>query len=184
MTLKNQIAEAQRDRKDLYQKFYSDPELLAAQSALKATTDRVWKRYYKEIEEKRALIRALESQLVEEERRKASVLPLQVAEFLRRVKKGVDWGVSEFRIRWISEDACFFIFTRASHLYWNGIGAPRAFAPTRHTLVDLRRMPPEPKMESGLKLYHACEIREHEGRLTRLMLEDMIASANRAKKEK
>ena len=118
---------------------------------------------------------------IEKPKKKKDVKPLlpKVEEFFRRLKKGTDWGI-DFKFRWISDDERFIIWTIPGHLYWNGIGFPRSYATTRHTLSDLSKMPNEPVMESGLILSRLCMVREFEGRLTHRMLEDIIESAHRA----
>jgi hypothetical protein len=107
-------------------------------------------------------------------------LPPKVQEFFRRLKSGTDWGPIEFKMRWQSDDGRFLIWTRPGHLFWNGIGSPGKYAQTCHAVSDLSKMGPEPKFESGLSLANKCQVREDEGRLTKVQLADMIASANRA----
>ena len=122
---------------------------------------------------------SLEPPLPPKKIRSSKPVPLKVAEFFRRIKKGTDWG-AEFKFRWLSPDERFVIWTIPGHLFWNGIGLPRKYAPSQHILSDLSKIGPEPEMESGLTLSLSCQVREEEGRLGRRVLEDMIQSANRA----
>jgi len=108
--------------------------------------------------------------------KKPQILPSKVQEFFHRIKKGVNWGPVQFKLRWQSEDKRFLIWTIPGHQFWNGIGRPRAYAPTSHIVSDLSKMGPEPKFESGLTLSQKCQIREWKGRLTKVQLADMIAT--------
>ena len=122
---------------------------------------------------------ALEPKPPPKKARPSKPIPPIAAKFFQRIKKGTNWG-AEFKFRWISADERFVIWTLPGHLFWDGIGFPRQYAATRHTLSDLSKMGPEPKMESGFTLSQSCRVREVEGRLGRRVLDDMIQSANRA----
>ena len=98
-----------------------------------------------------------------------------VEKFLELIRHGVNWGPVEFKVRWQSPCKTMAIVTWPGGSTRSGI-ATREYCPTRHWVVDLRRL----LDKSGIRAQQDCTIREFKGRLTRVQMQDLIATANRA----
>lgn len=121
----------------------------------------------------RALSRA------EEELHSAEQITLapEIEELFRGFSSGVDYGShwSRWRVRWTSDDKRFFIFTIPSSTAWSGIGCPRSYVPAANYLIDVRGE--APKGFSGLSFFnHKCVVKR-EGRLTKAVLDELVAIA-------
>ncbi len=98
-------------------------------------------------------------------------VPARLAGWLKAIRNGTDYGPVEFKVRWVSKDERFAIVTWPGHGYWSSRMEPNAYAATTHWLVDLNKWDPK-KSENGSRIRSDCTVAEHEGRLTKNILED------------
>lgn len=97
-----------------------------------------------------------------------------IEEFISKIQSGVDWGRPPI-MRWQSKDKRYAICTCPGHAAWHGRGSTK-YAPVQHWAIDLRKWKSN---MSGLTLWRNCLLGEIEGRMTKSMLEDLIALTRR-----
>lgn len=95
---------------------------------------------------------------------------MSVEEFLKAIRRGVDWGPKPFKLLWTSPDQRYAIFTAPGHNYRSGQDTKHGG--TNHYLVCVQV---QPKNNYGWNLFCDAKLGEVEGRMNKAKMAELIS---------